>query len=223
MTITKSNNRSATVRFAEETLTLLSQRAVWWARQETLFVADLHFGKEATFRAAGIPIPDQTAECLARLSSAIDETDARRLIVLGDLIHARRGRCAQTFEAITEWRLQRPELQIELVRGNHDQSSGDPPAAWEMQCVSEPRSLAPFTLRHYSEATSDQFVLAGHLHPTVRLKGRGGDSAKLPCFLLRDNVLTLPAFSTFVDGAAIRATAADQIFGICEGDVLKLQ
>ena len=207
---------------AGETLTLLPQRAVWWEREKTLFVADLHLGKEATFRAAAIPVPDQTAQNLQQLSEAISETQAKRLIVLGDLIHARRGRCEITFSLVAHWRSRFADLQIDLVRGNHDDSSGDPPAAWKIHCDSEPLSLPPFVLRHYSEPTSEGAVLAGHLHPSVRLSGPGGDSARLACFLLRKNVLTLPAFSSFVDGAVIKVDAKDQVFGICEARILKL-
>ncbi len=211
------------ITLAEETLTLLSQRAVWWAAQKTLFVADLHFGKEATFRAAAIPIPDQTAQNLRRLTSAIDATQVERLVILGDLIHARRGRCEKTFALISQWRAAQAELKIDLVRGNHDDSAGDPPSEWRIDCESEPRTMPPFQLRHHPKSVSGHVVLAGHLHPTVRLSGPARDSLKLPCFLLRDGVFNLPAFSGFVDGAVIRPLPGDRVFGICEEAVIQLR
>ena len=56
-----------------ETLWLLPQRAVYWPRAGALIVADVHFGKAATFRAGGIPVPGgTTAEMLRRLSVALD-------------------------------------------------------------------------------------------------------------------------------------------------------
>ncbi|HET7427286.1 MAG TPA: DEAD/DEAH box helicase, partial [Gemmatimonadales bacterium] len=55
------------LRLAGEDLVLLPERALFWPRTATLVVADLHWGKAATFRAAGIPIPTgTTGEDLAR-------------------------------------------------------------------------------------------------------------------------------------------------------------
>ena len=211
------------VTLAGEVLTLLPERAVWWEAQRTVFVADLHFGKEAAFRAAAIPIPDQTSQNLGRLSAVIHKTRAARLVILGDLIHALPGRCVQTFGMIADWREQFSDLEIDLVRGNHDTSAGDPPSAWRITCVSEPHRLSPFVLKHYPERSGEETVLAGHLHPAVKLSGAGRDSVKLPCFLLRDAVLVLPAFSTFVDGASLRVSVADKIYVICENQVVCMQ
>ncbi len=205
-----------------ERLELHPQRAAWWANRKTLFIADTHFGKEATFRAAAIPIPDQTAADLERLSKLLHRTHAKRLVILGDLIHSRRGRCEQTFELITQWRNQHDDLAIDLIRGNHDDSAGDPPIAWRMECRSEPVDELPFALCHRPTPIEERIVLAGHLHPTIRLTGAGRDSLKLACFLLRSDVLTLPAFSSFVDGASIRRQKGDQVFAVCEERVIKL-
>ena len=108
---------------------LLPERALFWPRAGTLVVADLHWGKGATFRAAGIPIPvGTTSDDLARLDGALLRTGARRLVVLGDLFHARAGRIAtHTLAELRRWRGAAPELEILLVRGNHDRHAGDPP------------------------------------------------------------------------------------------------
>jgi DNA ligase-associated metallophosphoesterase len=206
----------------DETLTLLPQRAVWWEQRRTLFVSDLHLGKEATFRAAGMPVPDQTEQLLRRLSWLVDEYSPTRLVVLGDLIHSRRGRCETTFELMTTWRRLYREVTVELIRGNHDRSAGDPPPDWQFVCHADPHLCKPFALRHKPMAVPDHVVLAGHLHPTVRLTGRGRDSMKLPAFILRDQVLILPAFSEFVDGANLPMTAGDRAFGIWDNTVNEL-
>lgn len=210
------------VLLARETLALLPQRAVWWGSAKTLFIADLHFGKEATFRAAGMPVPDQTEQLLRRLSWLVEQYDPARLIVLGDLIHSRRGRCDQTFDLIAAWRRTVSDLAIELIRGNHDEASGDPPEDWQIVCRAEPFFFQPFALSHYPEAALDLPGLAGHLHPAVRLTGRGRDTLKLPCFLLRREVLILPAFSEFVDGASLKLLDGDRVFGICDNAVHEL-
>ena len=50
--------RGAAVAVGHAELRLLPERAVWWAEQETLLVADLHLGKPASFRAGGAPVPE---------------------------------------------------------------------------------------------------------------------------------------------------------------------
>lgn len=214
------------VGYGGESLVLLPARAVWWPAQRTIFIADTHFGKEATFRAAAIPVPDQTTELLQRISSIISATSAVRLMILGDLIHARRGRCSATFQLIAEWRqANRSTLEVLLVRGNHDLAAGDPPQDWHIRCVSDPESLGPFALTHIPPASAAAFenpVLAGHLHPVVRLSGPARDSLRLPCFLLRPHVLVLPAFSDFVDGKVTQVEQEDRVFAVAEQQVLEV-
>lgn len=82
-----------TIEIAGEELELLPERAIHWPARRTLFVADTHWGKAATLRAYSIPVPmGGTDDDLERLSRALEKTDARRLIVLGDALHAREGR-----------------------------------------------------------------------------------------------------------------------------------
>ncbi|MGB0740370.1 MAG: metallophosphoesterase [Planctomycetaceae bacterium] len=227
-------------------LVLLPERAVWWPEQRTLLIADTHFGKEATFRRMSIPIPDQTTNDLQRLNQLLDRTDAARLIILGDLLHSRHGRSPIVFAEIAEWRKQQEQavkeevrhiidilrdfgddteyqqqqqqLQITLVRGNHDLSAGDPPQDWHIECVDDPTPVAGLRLCHVPPA-DDLPGLAGHLHPVIGLRGPARDSLRMPCFLLRRETLVLPAFSSFVDGRKLSTTADEQVFCIAEDQV----
>ncbi|MEX2016843.1 MAG: hypothetical protein WD873_09365, partial [Candidatus Hydrogenedentales bacterium] len=75
-----------------QTLDLLPQRAAYWREANTLLVADAHLGKAAAFRARGIALPPGTmAHTLRRLTDALLQTNAARLIVLRDWLHARAG------------------------------------------------------------------------------------------------------------------------------------
>ena len=51
------------ISLAGEAVRLLPERAIYWERERALVVADLHWGKAATFRAAGVPLPPGTG-CL---------------------------------------------------------------------------------------------------------------------------------------------------------------
>ena len=54
----------------DEAVELCADRALYWTRARTLFVADVHLGKAAAFRAGGVPVPrGTTATDLARLTA----------------------------------------------------------------------------------------------------------------------------------------------------------
>ena len=204
-----------------ERLSLLPERAVHWPRERTLFAADTHGGKAAAFRAASLPIPEaMTEDDLTRLARMVERTRARRLIVLGDLLHARTGRSPETLGAIAAWRAAHPGLEILLVRGNHDRGAGDPPGDWNVRCVDEPFELPPFVLRHRPGEPADGYALAGHLHPAVRLTGRGGQGLRLPCFWFQPHGAVLPAFGSFTGTATIAPCPGDRLFVIADGAVL---
>ena len=108
---------------------MMPERALYLPEEETLLVADVHWGKAASFRASHIPMPTgSTAADLARLSQALLHSGARRLVVLGDLLHARSGRQPGTLAAVSAWRERHADIEMVLVRGNHDMHAGDPPA-----------------------------------------------------------------------------------------------
>ena len=49
-------------------------------------------------------------------------------------------------------------------------------------------------LHHQPAVPPTGYALCGHVHPGVRLGGTGGDSARLPCFVLGARHALLPAF-----------------------------
>lgn len=208
----------------DEQLVLLPERALWWPARETLFIADPHIGKAATFRATAMPIPDTTAADLTRLDATLEQSAATTLIILGDLLHARRGRCASTFALVEQWRGRWPQLHIKLVVGNHDRHAGPPPASWQMEPVAEPYSLAPFQLCHHPPTGElvGAPTLAGHLHPKFRLQTTS-DRWTAPGFLLRRDVLILPAFGSFVDHLTMKPEPADRAFVIAEDEVREIR
>ena len=79
----------AALDIAGERLILRADRSVYWPRTATLFVADTHFGKAGVFRRHGMGLPQGTTDAdLARLGAAIAATEAARVVVLGDFVHA---------------------------------------------------------------------------------------------------------------------------------------
>jgi len=220
---TPSIDGSLPVRVAGAALRLLPERALWYEAERTLFVADLHWGKAAAFRAAHVPVPmGTTSSDLARLASAVTATHAERLVVLGDLLHARAGRHDETFRTIAAWREQHAALRITLVRGNHDQHAGDPPRELGIECTDEPLVVGPFVGVHEPCTHAGGYVLCGHLHPCVTVRGRGRQSLRLPAFVFGETRGVLPAFSSFTGGGMYEMQTGDRQYAIAGDEVLPL-
>ena len=198
-----------------EAVTLLADRALFWPRKRTLFVADVHLGKTATFRANGVPLPrGTTADDLARLTRLIERVHATRVVVLGDFLHARAGRVPALDDAVRAWRDAHRNVDVVLIRGNHDAHAGDPPAAWAIDCRPEPHALPPFLACHVPAEPPTGYALCGHVHPGVRLSGHGEESARLPCFVLGRRRAILPAFGRFTGLATITPGADERVVAI---------
>lgn len=209
------------VEVAGETLTLLPERCALWIREAVLLVADAHFGKAATFRSLGVPVPrGTTADNLARLDAALARTRARRLVFLGDFLHAPRGRAPGTLEALAAWRERHRRLAVALVRGNHDRSAGDPPAALRFSAVSEPCAAGPFALCHEPREVTGSYALAGHVHPSYTVRGRGDERLRLPCFWFGPRWGILPAFGDFTGTAPIVRAPEDRVFVVADDRVI---
>ncbi|HET6796248.1 MAG TPA: ligase-associated DNA damage response endonuclease PdeM [Gemmatimonadales bacterium] len=209
---------------AGEQIYLLSERALYWPGASTLVVADLHWGKAATFRSVGIPIPiGTTSDDLARLDSALARTHARRMVVLGDLFHAKAGRIAShTLAELRRWRNLAGNFEILLVRGNHDRHAGDPPGDLHINCVNAPAYVPPFVFRHEPADSTGAYGLAGHVHPGLTLVGRGLQRETLPCFIIGRTAALIPAFGSFTGFGVVEPGPEDRAFVIAGDEVLEV-
>jgi DNA ligase-associated metallophosphoesterase len=203
------------IELAGETIELLPERAVWWPAAGVLFVADLHLGKAASYRALGQPVPGGTTlENLARLERLIGRLAPREIVFLGDFLHAAQARTAGLLAAVAAWRERHATLACTLVRGNHDSRAGDPPAALRFEVFDEPHRVGPFAACHHPQRHPTQVVLAGHLHPACRLHGRGRDSLRMPCFVREGAQLILPAFGEFTGGWLLAPKPGRHFYGV---------
>jgi uncharacterized protein len=213
-----------TIDLCGESLVLLAERAAYRPARETLLVADPHFGKGAAFRAHGFAVPGgTTAETLARLGAAVEQTGARRIVFLGDFFHARAGRAAGTLAALARWRAAHAHLALVLVRGNHDLHAGDPPPELGIEPCDGPCAEPPFAYAHHPVRSPDGYVLAGHLHPSVTLRGAGRQRQRFPCFHIGAGCGVLPAFGDFTGTAEVRVHAGDRLYVVAGEEVLAIR
>ncbi|MCK9689678.1 ligase-associated DNA damage response endonuclease PdeM [Scleromatobacter humisilvae] len=194
-------NGAQLLRLDGDELWLLPERAAWHADSRTLFIADLHLGKSATFRARGLPVPSGTTlENLQRLATLVREHAAQRVVFLGDLLHSKHAQRAAAIAPLHAWRAAHAGLRCVLVRGNHESHAGDPPPSLGFEIVDEPWPVdgtAALVGCHHPQRVDVGTVLAGHWHPAITLFGPARDRQRLACFCLIDGLLVLPAFGAF--------------------------
>ncbi len=207
------------VEVAGEELALLPEKALFWPAAASLIVADIHFGKAAAFRALGVPVPrGTTGENLALLDMLVARHQARRIVFLGDFLHARAAHARATQEALLAWRARHPSMHLMLVRGNHDRHAGDPAAALDIDMVDEPHGSGPFSFCHHPDLPTSGYALAGHVHPVHVLATRF-DRLRLPCFVVGARRMILPAFGAFTGGHPVQRQPGDLIY-VSSGDAI---
>ena len=191
------------ISLAGQTLDLLPQRAVFWRQMRTLLLADLHLGKAATFRRAGLAIPEGDNEStLQRVDALISAWQPQSVILLGDILHASLAADPPLQQQLLDWRARHADLAITAIIGNHDRDIRRLEPA--IDCRIEGLEQAGLTLRHHPpEGTLSTAWIGGHWHPVVRLTA-GGDSLRLPAFIHEPgDGLVLPAFGGLTGGALV--------------------
>jgi len=203
----------------EADVVLLPGRAAYLPATATLLVADLHLGKAATFRSQGIPVPEGSAQKdLARLTLLVAATRARRLLVLGDLFHAKSGCTDHVFTEFTAARERFAATEVMLVAGNHDRSVGRLPPDLGIDSVLRTHDEPPFHFVHepgtpLPEPDRDEpFTIAGHLHPVIALASPSGDRLNDRCFLAEPGLLVMPAFGSFTGGHRVAPTERSRVW-----------
>jgi DNA ligase-associated metallophosphoesterase len=192
---------------------LCPEKAVYWPSQETIFVADTHFGKAASFWKMGIPVPgNNTEEDCDRLGKLVQNSGAQSLVFLGDFLHAKVSKTETVREVLLQFRKNFPELKLHLVRGNHDLHSGDPWQELEIECHSDPWKLENFDCRHIPIERTIRPYLAGHTHPSYRLFGKGQNSISSPCFVVSPDKIILPAFGSFTGTMKVNKQVDENIY-----------
>lgn len=199
-----------TLEVAGTTLICLSQRMLFWPAERTLFVADVHLGKAASFRAAGVALPGgHCVRDLDRISALLTARQATRLVILGDLVHAQTSYTDTLDRNFRAFRARHLDVDVILVRGNHDRHAGDAPAEWGLSILAEPHVLSPFACCHEpGRAQGVGFELAGHLHPALRVQ-TAREAITLPCFWRHANGIVLPAFGSFTGNFSVRLKPAE--------------
>ncbi len=216
------NSNSRAFNLEHQRLWLLPQKAIYWQKKKTLLVADLHIGKSSHFRKNGVAVPEEVAQTnLNTLDEVIELTEADHLIILGDLFHSNINK---EWNQFINWRKNKRQLEVSLVIGNHDILETTNYHQGIINVFSK-LSAGPFLFvhdinQHQDLSKSNRYILSGHIHPAVQLKGRGRQIMKLPCFYFGTEYGILPAFGEFTGTHVIEPSEKDDIFIIAHSKIV---
>jgi DNA ligase-associated metallophosphoesterase len=202
-----------------EEMMLFPQKALFWKKQRTLLIADLHLGKVNHFRKSGIAVPSRANDHnMELLMEVIGRSKPERIIFLGDLFHSHYN---PEWEVVGEVIKHFSSISFELVLGNHDIMSE---RQYESKgiIVYDELIIGPFLFTHHPMETipPDLYNMAGHIHPGIHLKGKGRQSLTLPCFYFGSKQAFLPAFGNFTGLALISPEKASKVFVVADNKVM---
>ena len=215
-------NNPVELRLHEQTLVLYPEKAIYWKEESILLLADLHLGKSQHFRRNGIPVPVEVQQTqLKRLEQIINRTDAKEVMVIGDLFHSVHN---VQWEVFAEFIRGFADLRFTLVPGNHDILDQSDYARAGIEVLPLIYDRGPFMFVHerIDEVPEGYFSFSGHEHPGVKLKGKGRQSLVLPCFYFGESVGLLPAFGSFTGLSRIMPEEGSMVYAIAENTIYQL-
>lgn len=207
--------------FRDQTWLLSAQRAIFWKEELALIVSDIHLGKSAHFRKAGIAVPANIGQDdLYRLQKLITVYHPSQVIIVGDMFHSSHNNEVALFKL---WRQQFPHIQFKLVKGNHDIMAERVYATLDVEVYDELEIKGIHFAHEPCEEEDDaKYTFSGHIHPGVAVSGAGRQRLRLPCFYFGRRCSILPAFGRFTGLAMLDAEEADAVFVIANNSVLKI-
>jgi len=211
-------NRTRTIGFAGQSLELGSEKTLLWREKELLVAADLHLGRALTRGAAGkTDALAADSATLQRLARVVRESNARKLLILGDFVHGREAVVASLIRVVAEWR-KTVNAEVLLVRGSYDHLPAPILNRWDVEPVGDTLLVEPLRFRYKPAADRPQPQICGHLHPCARLS-KTADSMKLPCFVVEPALLLMPSFGVLPDGYEVSEKVNRVFYVISDGEV----
>ncbi len=191
-----------------EKLTADPLGCLFWAREATLIVSDLHFEKGSSFAARGAFLPPyDTRTTLNRVGALIQRYQPKRVISLGDAFHDRDAefRMDQCDAALLTGMLEQADWL--WILGNHD-----PEPSARFAAASEVEAQIGSLIFRHEPLPGDQVgEIAGHLHPCARVVSEGR-VLRRRCFAADGVRLIMPAFGAYTGGLNVLDDAFVRIF-----------
>lgn len=196
-----------------------AEGVIHWPDEKLIILSDLHIGKSTHFRKNGLPIgPEAFENDILKLTKIIDSLHVEKVLLLGDVFHSSSN---WEHDVFYEFLKKRKESVI-LIAGNHDRHclENERSESLPFDTIAQSMIIGPFLFSHEPTEHQNLFNICGHLHPAFRLKGKGRQSLKVRCFVLRKSQCILPAFGS-LNGSMIIDTERieDEMLLLIEGKI----
>lgn len=202
---------------------LLPQRGVFIPAYGMLIISDFHIGKLGHFRKEGVFVPPMQLDSeFNRLEFLIRETSANCVVFLGDLFHSSWNK---EWDIFIEFMSRYTHIKFILTKGNHDiidpkYLENSPLLVKPYLLLDEGVVLSHEPIPHLGQ---DLYNIVGHLHPGYQLQAKGRQRYKLPCFVLENKVLTVPAFGKWTGLFLVEQKPHNQIFVIINDSIIAIK
>ena len=197
-------------------LVLDARRAVFLPEFSVLAVADLHLGYSWAQRSRGLLLPVETPDSTpSRLTDLVRDHAPQTVVLLGDLVQ-RAIALPALRTALEDLCRSLAGTQIVLCLGNHDLRFEQLASDWHVPITITPElRLGRWRLCHGDDPpakagtppmileSEPPLTVIGHEHPAVELNDGLATRVRVPCFLVSDNLVILPAFSDWAAGSVV--------------------
>ncbi|WP_017257008.1 ligase-associated DNA damage response endonuclease PdeM [Pedobacter arcticus] len=205
-----------------EELILDQERAIYLPKNKLLAISDLHLGKSAHFRQAGVPVPATVAQQdLSRLDAILQKYKPNTLLINGDMFHHGLNTDIDEFH---QWRRKYQQTNFLLVKGNHDRLANADYASMDIEIHEPSFCVGPFCFIHDAPKCTEEelYPISGHIHPGVTIVGRAKQRLKFPCFYFGKDYAVMPAFSVFTGLYNIKPKKEEQAYAVTKESVVKI-
>lgn len=154
------------------------------------------------------------------MSGLFNRLKPQSVIFLGDLFHSHQNKDYDVFKSFVN---EYSQIEFILIKGNHDIINNDHLNELMDRVVGYSLQTGPFILSHEPLEKTSLYNLCGHIHPAIRLRGKGLQSVRLPCFYFSKTQGILPAFGSFTGGYTLDSKKAEDVFIVAENEVIPLR
>ncbi|MFQ6059863.1 MAG: metallophosphoesterase [Thermoplasmata archaeon] len=179
--------------------------ALYLKKSRTAVIADLHLGYEGALHEEGVSIPRfQKKIMLDRIERILKRYEPRRLIINGDFKHEFSRNLPQEWEDVNEvldFLISR--VDTVLTRGNHDNYLMTILAKRGLELIRTAISQGMTIAHGHEDVNWKGTLIIGHEHPSLQLRDEIGASIRLPCFLVSEKIIVLPAFTPLATGTNV--------------------
>lgn len=198
--------------------------AAFLPQRNILLISDLHIGKLNHFRKAGIGLPSVGEGInFDKISKLLLTYKPTKVLFLGDLFHSEESKIWKVFG---HFLTQNERVEFILIKGNHDAYVGDQFSDFTNFTIKEELIIGSYIFTHepliFEKIPMNKINICGHIHPAVKLKGKGRQTLVIRCFVFGTKQLIMPAFGEFTGNYVINPKKNDQLYGITNNEIFSL-